>query len=164
MIMCVTSKIIIPKIIMGKFLEEIPKIEGIVDYFYLFYADHVKLCLVGLEQDKVENKFKIWKSQSIISDYMIIDQENVLDISKIIACASRKISDYLKERINPMNVEKLVDELVNLPEINADSYAPLHFILNQLELLDRETEIRFKIKTNPKYIEGYKMVGNILVR
>lgn len=36
MIRCVSSKITTSKEKIVKFLEEIPKIDGVVDYFYLF--------------------------------------------------------------------------------------------------------------------------------
>lgn len=134
------------------------------DYFYLYYDTFFKIGIIGVQKPQVESELVKLKNSSSIRGYRLNEKENTFDISKIMACASCKIVDFLLEILVPFNIDKLVDELCSLPEINADSYVPLHFILNQMRLLDKETEIRFKIKTNPKYIHGYKKLGNIIVR
>lgn len=128
------------------------------DYCYLFYS-FFKISVVGINKKKIEEKLDELKKDNKIKDYKFKDDEQEWDISKIIASASCKISDYLKTKLNPKEIDKLVEELVTLPEINALAYAPLHFIINQLKLIDKETEIRFKLLKHPDYGKGYKLVG-----
>lgn len=134
------------------------------DYFYLFYDSIFKVGIVGVSRENVKNKLDVLKKSGDIVNYRFLEDEVELDISKIIACSSRKISDYIETKIQPLTVEGLITEIVKLPEINAQSYEPLHFILNQLRLHNKESEIRFRLFTDSRYIEGYRQFGNQVYR
>ena len=146
----------------------IPIIEGLnpEDYFYLFYDERrFKVGIAGIKKNDIELKLKELEESKIISGFDFVLDECLLDISKIMTCAARKISEIITFKINPLDIDKMIEELSQHPEINADSYAPLHFIFNQLRFnYNEEAIIRQKLKLNPNYIKNYKQVGPLLLR
>ena len=147
------------------FLSDVAKISNLKDYAYLFYPpNRIKLFLVDFEKDKVSDLVKIWCNQSVILGHEFIENNDDLYWDMILSCATMKIINYLKEKIDISNTDSLVNELVALPYVNALAYAPLHFICNQLKLnYEMEMELRLKLAINPEYIKGYRQInGNIL--
>lgn len=147
-------------------LKEITGLSSLIDYSYLFYPkNRIKLFLIGITKDEVKKIIKNWCAQEIILGHNFIEDKSDLYVDMIIACATRKIVEYIKERTNTSDVEKLVTELVSQPHINALAYAPLHFICNQLKInYDEEKKLRIKLILDPRYNAGYKQLGTLMLR
>lgn len=148
-----------------KFISSVGNFPNLEDYFYMYYGNRIKFCLVGVSKEEIIKFLEDKKDKNFISDFSFSDAEDKLDISKMLACCTRRIAEYLKENVNPITIDGLVNELVELPDINALAYAPLHFICNQLKIsYEQEEELRFKIFTNPRYIKGHKQLRSVVVR
>jgi len=129
--------------------------------FYAFYdVDNglfeVKICLVGVKSIEAEELLNLMIHQGAIKRFWLKVEETTLDISKIMACASRKISDILRER-NALTEDLVVAELLD-QEISHDSYHPLHFICNQLSLLPQELSIKTKLNEKTHKNKGIESI------
>jgi hypothetical protein len=133
-------------------LNRLWKEQKIIDYFYAHYSEIFKFCLFGVT-DNIAVKLR----EDLAKEGIVLPgpKPEDFDISKILACCGRKITDHLEEvgisKIDSDSEDKFVAEIAK-SEINAEAYAPLHWVFNQLKVDPcEEVRIREKIKTHPDY-------------
>lgn len=131
------------------------------DYNYLFYDPCLKISVVETSREEIEFILEKLKELNKIVKYIYLEKEVEWDISKIIASAAVQITDYIQRKGFDKENEKLVEFLAKQEDINALAYSPLHFILNQLRMLDKEIDIRLKVLKNPGYLQHCKAVPGI---
>ena len=75
-----------------QFILDIANFKNIEDFFYMYYGERIKFCLVGVTRENTQKFLDDAKAKEIVSLFSFVDSECELDISKILACSTRKMA------------------------------------------------------------------------